>query len=328
MTVMRQRILVLGAGGIGGYFGGRLAEARADVTFLVRAARQERLARDGLRIESPFGAAHIPVRTVRAETLEGPFDVVLIACKAYDLEAAIADVTPAVGPQTAVLPLLNGLAHLDRLNDVFGASRVLGGLAKIQAAVSEDGTIRQLNDWRFVVFGEQNGTLSPRVLALQAAFAGALGVEAEAVSDIRQRMWEKLVHLATAAAMTCLMRASVGDIVRTPDGARQFAELFDAVCAIAGHEGFAPGADFVRSYREVFSDPASAYETSMLRDIRQGRRIEGDHIVGYVRDKARRHGITSPELELAFTHLKAYEQWLARSSPRREPVPSTAEQSR
>lgn len=310
----KLRILVLGAGGIGGYFGGRLAEKGEDVTYLVRAPRQEILARDGLKIESPFGVARIPVRTVRADTLDETFDVVIIASKAYDLDAAIEDIRPAVGPGTAVLPLLNGVAHLETLNGTFGAERVLGGLAKIQAAVAPDGTIRQLNDWRFIVFGEQDGTFSPRIKALEAAFAGTVGVEAEAVADIRHRMWEKLTHLATAAAMTCLMRASVGEIIRTPGGARQFSDLLDAVCAIATREGFPPSESFITTYRALFADPTSAYETSMLRDIQQGRRIEGDHIVGYVLDRARRSGIASPELALAYTHLKAYENRRARAA--------------
>ena len=155
-----MRILSLGAGALGGYFGGRLAQAGADVSFLVRPGRQAQLAAQGLVIDSPFGGLRLPVKTLAAA--EPGFDLVLLTCKAYDLDSAITAIRPAMGPDTAVLPVLNGLAHIATLQREFGPERVLGGIAKIQATLTPDGTVKQLNDWRWLTFGEVDGTLSPR----------------------------------------------------------------------------------------------------------------------------------------------------------------------
>jgi 2-dehydropantoate 2-reductase len=304
------RILVLGAGGIGGYFGGRLAEAGANVTFLVRENRQLALQSDGLKIASPFGDAQVRVATIVASKLNSAYDVVLMTCKAYDLGDAMCAITPAMSASSVVLPLLNGVAHIDLLNRTFGAERVLGGSAKIQATLTEDGTVRQLNDWRFLTLGEQSGEMSERVRSIASLFGPTKGVEVEAVSDIMQRLWEKLVHLATAATMTCLMRANVGEIVRTPHGRAQFLHLLNTVSDVAARNGHRPSVEFTSIYRDIFSDANSAYATSMLRDIERKGRIEADHIIGYVRDKAMAVCIDDQTLALAFTHVKAYEQRL------------------
>ena len=311
------KVLVLGAGGVGGYFGGRLAEAGTDVTFLVRETRRAKLDKEGLRIKSQFGDACIPVQTVLQSEVQPDYDLVLLACKAYDLPSAITAVAPALKPSGAILPLLNGIAHLDILNARFQRDRVLGGSVKIQVNLTADGAVRQLNDWRFITFGEQNGTISDRVKSLKAAFASARGVEAEAVPDILQRMWEKLVHLCTAAAMTCLMRANVGEIVRTPAGNAQFLDMLDTVAKIAAANGYPPSEAFMANYHKVFSEKDSQYSTSMLRDIERGNPTEGDHIIGFMLDKAKQAGLENATLSLAHTHLKAYEQ-------RREARPQAA----
>ena len=241
-----MKFLVLGAGGVGGYFGGRLAQAGADVTFLVRERRSEQLAQNGLVIESVYGNATLPVRSVLAADLTPDHDVVLLTCKAYDLDSAIDAIAPGLRPDGVVLPLLNGLAHIDRLNARFGQHRVLGGTAKIAATLSGEGVIRHLNDWRFITLGEQDGMISARASAIATAFPPQ-SVVAKVSGAILQEMWEKLVHLASAASMTCLMRASVGEIVRTPDGAAQFRALLDLNAAIAAASGHAPGADFLAS---------------------------------------------------------------------------------
>jgi 2-dehydropantoate 2-reductase len=243
--VSSPKILVLGAGGIGGYFGGRLVEGGADVRFLVREGRRRILSEQGLQIESPFGDARLAVKTVVASDVTPIFDAVILTCKAYDLDTAVAAIAPAVAPTGYVLPFLNGIAHIDVLNQRFGQHRVLGGTAKIQSTVTPSGAIRQFNDWRTLTFGEQSGEMTERVRTLAALFAAAKGVEAFAVTDIVQRMWEKLVHLSTAAAMTCLMRANVGEIVRTPNGRELFLEQLYCGAAIAASNGSAPRESFV-----------------------------------------------------------------------------------
>ena len=300
-----MRILVLGAGALGGYFGGRLAEAGGDVTFLVRPKRAAQLSEHGLRIESPFGNATLTVPTV--EQAAPGYDLVLLTCKAYDLDDAIAAIGPAMQGGAAVLPLLNGLSHIDRLSAAFGGENVLGGLAKIQATLTGDGRVLHLNDWRWLTFGEFDGAMSPRVLAFTSLAAKARGVQATAVADIAAQMWEKLVHLATSAAATVLMRANIGEIVRA-GGSAFLLRLFERNAAIAAHHGFPPAAAFLESFRALFADPAAQYSTSMLRDLESGGRIEADHILGFMLAAAQRAGVPHDIHEAALLHAKSYEQ--------------------
>ncbi|MBN8969731.1 MAG: ketopantoate reductase family protein [Rhizobiales bacterium] len=302
-----MRILCLGAGALGGYFGGRLVEGGADVEFLVREARKARIVADGLRIESKYGNCHLNVKAVTAEEAKGPYDIVLLTCKAYDLPGAIATIAPFVGPDTAVLPLLNGVAHMAVLNEKFGRERVLGGVAKISATLAPDGAIKHLNDWRYITMGEQSGAMSARVLGLKAAF-DKTSVIATAVPNIMQMMWEKVVHLSTVAGMTCAMRASVGDIARTQDGTAMMIQLLERNAEIAGREGHAPSEAFLAEYRQLFHDTSSPYMASMLRDIERGGPIEADHILGFMLQKARQHGVDPVLHQFIFVHVQAYEQ--------------------
>ena len=301
-----MRILCLGAGAVGGYFGARLIEAGADVTFLVRPARRKLLNERGLRVESCHGNFEGRVRTVLPDELQQPFDVVLLACKAYDLSDAMTAIAPAMGPHSAVLPVLNGILHLDVLNGAFGAGRVLGGSAKIAAAL-DGGAIRHLNDWNYITFGEQDGTMSERVRALQAAF-GDGPVVARAVPDIMQVMWDKLVHLATVAGMTSAMRANIGEIVRTEDGADLLMEFLERNAEIARREGFPTEPALMEDYRAMVSNAASAQTASMLRDIENKGAIEAAHVIGYMLTKARAHGIDATLHRMVFAHLQAYQQ--------------------
>lgn len=303
-----MKMLILGAGATGGYFGGRLAEGGGDVTFLVRDARKAMLDRDGLRIESPFGDARLSVRAITAAALRPEFDLVLLTAKAYDLDEAIASIRPGVAPGGAVLPLLNGIAHIEKLTTVFGAHGVLGGTARIQATLTDEGVVKQFNDWNTIAFGELDGRMSERVQALAAAFGKAKGVTVKPVGDIKQQLWEKLVHLASAATLTTLMRANVGEIVRTPEGATIFGETLELMARIAAGNGHRPSESFMASFRAIFADAGSMYSTSMLRDLERGARVESDHIVGFMLGEARRLGLDDRTLRLAFTHLKAYEE--------------------
>lgn len=302
-----MRVLVLGAGALGGYFGGRLAEAGGDVTFLVRPGRAAGLAKDGLVIESQFGNAKLAAKTIQAGELQPGWDVILLSNKAYDLDNAITAIRPGVDGRTAILPVLNGLSHIDTLKQAFGAERVLGGLCKIQATLTPSGVVKQLNDWRWLTFGELDGSMSPRVQALEAAYATAIGVEAKAVGNINQRMWEKLVHLGTSAVGTVLMRANVGEIVRA-GGSPLLIAVLERNAAIAAHHGHPMPDSFMAEYRALFSDASSAYATSMLRDVEAGNRIEGEHILGFLAEAAQRAGVDTAIHAMAALHARSYEQ--------------------
>jgi 2-dehydropantoate 2-reductase len=302
-----MKILILGAGAIGGYLGGRLTEAGADISFLVRDARRVQLERDGLHLRSVFGDLDCPVATVSAKGLAPDYDLVLLTCKAYDLDSAIAAISPGLAPRGMVLPILNGLGHIAALNQVFGQERVLGGTIKLSATRLADGTIKHMNDWHWLRFGEQVGGLSKRVLAVQAAFDGAVGLEVIAEDNVMQEMWEKFVHLATAASMTCLMRANTGQIVSTDEGAALFQQMLETTAEVAQASGYPPSAEFMACYRALFADRQGAYATSMLRDIEAGNRTEGEQIVGLMLQRARDLEIDSTLLTVAYAHLKAYE---------------------
>jgi 2-dehydropantoate 2-reductase len=308
-----MRILVVGAGAIGGYFGGRLLEAGRDVTFLVRAGRAARLAETGLVIRSPAGDIHrSSPPTIEAEALREPFDLILLGCKAYDLDNAIESFAPAVGRGTAILPVLNGMRHLDRLEQQFGAMPVLGGQCLISTAMDEQGRITHLSDSHTLAFGERKGSPSPRAEAIAAELSGA-GFDSRLSPVILQEMWEKWVFIATAAGITCLMRATVGDIVAA-GGADLAIALLDECAAIAADQGFAPRQESLQRSRSMFTTPGSLLTASMLRDIERGGRTEVEHVLG---DLMRRGGLEDKQrsfLHSAYVHVAAYEARRARTA--------------
>ncbi|MCC7275893.1 MAG: ketopantoate reductase family protein, partial [Alphaproteobacteria bacterium] len=308
---------ILGAGAVGGYFGGRIAQARnaEQVAFLVRPGRKAQLDRDGLVIESPSaGDYRGRIATLAPDELRPGWDVVILACKAYDLDSAIAAIRPAMDGRAAVLPLLNGMSHLDALAREFGAGQVLGGLAGVQATLTRDGIIRHLAPGAFLRFGELGGGTSERVRALEAAFVGA-PVRIEVPADIRGAMWEKLVFLGTLAIATVLMRANLGEITSTPGGAEWLERLMDRNSAIARAEGH-PIADKVVGEFRAFVRGNPVTTASMLRDLEGGGRIEADHILGYLLQAARRAGLPDELHEAAWRHAKSYEaRREARGSP-------------
>lgn len=301
-----MRILVVGAGAIGGYFGGRLLEAGRDVTFLVRERRYEQLRKTGLVIRSTFGDAQVPQPpAVTAKTLHEPFDLIILSCKAYDLAAAADSFAPAVGANTAILPLLNGMGHMDFLAGRFGNRAVLGGQCVISTTLDAEGKILHLNDTHALSFGETGGSASPRVEAILATMKGAR-FEPRLSTAILQEMWEKWVLIATMAGITCLMRAPVGDIVAA-DAEDLAIALLDECAAIASAHSFAPREAMTARSRTMLTTPGSTFAASMLRDIEHGGPIEGDHIVGDLLGRGDTKRIDHPLLRIAYAHLKAYE---------------------
>jgi 2-dehydropantoate 2-reductase len=303
-----MRLLILGAGAIGGYFGGRLLEAGADVTFLVRPNRAAQLVRDGLVVRSTAGDVRIRPAPfiVAGEATAQHFDLVLLACKAYDLESAIDAVRPAVAAGACVLPLLNGIAHLDVLDGVFGGDRTLGGLCHIGVTLDTNGAIEHLSPFHRIVFGARLPAQEAICAGLERTMTG-VRFDARHSSDIIQEMWEKFVFLATLAGMTCLMRAPIGAIVAASDGAALMLEMLDECVAVAGAAGHAPGAEYLRRSRLSLTEPGSSQTSSMLRDIeRRSPRIEAAHIIGDMLARARAARVEAPLLRIANAHLQSY----------------------
>src|SRR5882757_757877 len=300
-----MRILIVGAGAIGGYFGGRLLQAGRDVTFLVRPRRAAQLAKTGLAIRSPRGDADLAAPTITADQLRAPYDLVLLSCKAYDLVEAMESFAPAVGPETAILPVLNGMAHLNLLERRFGAKAVLGGQCLISATLDEEGRVRHLAELHNLSFGARDGAPSARLDAIAESLAGA-NFDSRRSDAILQEMWEKWVFIATGAGITCLMRSTIGDIVAA--GAADLAvSLLEECAAVAARQGFAPSAASLQRSRATFTTPGSGLTASMLRDVERGARTEFDHVLG---DLLRRGGEAIGDrslLRIAHAHLAAYE---------------------
>ena len=301
-----MRILVIGAGALGGYFGACLARAGRNVTFLVRQRRAEQLAHDGMQVLSPHGDFKVSPTTVSSDVICEPFDIVLVAVKSYSLDEAIDHFAPAIGSNTMILPILNGMGHIERLSRRFGAERVMGGMANISCGLDAEGRIIQFMPLHDFVYGEILGGFSDRTRALEACFTGA-GFNARASDVVMQDMWEKFVQLGLGAGITCLMRASLGDILAAPGGREAMFELFDECCAVSTASGFKPRPAFIEFDTKLITTVGSPLKWSMLRDIERGSATEGEHILGDMLARACALGIETPILNLARTHVAAYE---------------------
>src|SRR6266700_5676611 len=303
-----MRVLVVGSGAIDGYFGGRLLQAGRDITFLVRPKRAAELAAAGLVIKSPAGDVTLKnPPTVQADKLNEKFDAVLLSCKAFDLEDAIKSFAPAVGPKTAIIPLLNGMNHLVALDAKFGAERVLGGLCAIAVTLNEAREVVQLAPMQSLNFGERAGGMSERVRAIADVFSGG-NCGAAASEHVMQDMWEKWVFLSSLAASTSLMRTSVGNILAAPGGRDFLLGMLDETSAIATASGYTPGGPFFERVKGLLTTDGSPMTASMFRDVKAGFPVEADHVIGDLIARGDAAKVPVPKLRIAYTHLKAYER--------------------
>ncbi|NUT36703.1 MAG: ketopantoate reductase family protein [Hamadaea sp.] len=304
-----MRILVVGAGATGGYFGARLHEAGRDVTFLVRPRRAELLRARGLRIEGLGRSTVVTPTLVTAAELDGPYDLVLLSVKATALSAALDDVSAAVGPETSVVPFLNGLAHIDALNRRFGEERVLGGVCRVITTVGPDGDILQLAPVADIVVGEQRGGLSDRVRAIEAELTGA-GFDVSTSPDIRTAMWHKWVFISTLAAMNTLVRGTVGDAVAVPGGDRLGPALAAEAAAVAGAAGHPVPSATLATVENFMTRPGSADTASLYRDLAAGLPTEAEQILGDLTARAAALGVPTPLLDVATVSLRVHERRL------------------
>ena len=299
-----MRILVLGAGGVGGYFGGRLAAAGVDIDFLVRPARAAALAKTGLVIRSPLGDARIDIRALTE--VSRPYDAVLLACKAYDLDSAISAIAPAVGPGTVVVPLLNGLKHQDVLSARFGAERVLGGLCQIGVTLGEGGEIVHLNPLQRLIIGARTAAQGEVASRLHTELLRG-GFKPQLSDDIEQELWDKFVFLTAYAALTTLMRAPIGAIMMADDGPALGREMLAECVATAAANGQAPSPDARDRMEKMTTERGSPGTASMFRDLQNGGRTEHEHIIGDMLARARAAGVPAPLLRVSLAGLQTNE---------------------
>ncbi|MFC7929281.1 ketopantoate reductase family protein [Streptomyces cinereoruber] len=302
-----MKILVVGAGATGGWFGALLARAGEDVTFLVRPARAAALRERGLRVVGRDEEWALEPRLVTADAPGGPYDLVLLSVKSTGLDRAAADMAPAVGPDTAILPLLNGLAHLDALNARFGPSAVLGGVAKVVTTLDATGDIRRLAPLAHLALGEQDGTVSARVERIRAVLEGA-GIDAPVPKDVLTAMWHKWVFITTFGAVTSLMRGTVGEVYDVPGGPALGPAVLDEAAAVAAAAGHPVPEEERAATLAVVSASGSPMVPSLYRDLTAGHPTEVEHLFGDLTARARALGVATPLLDLATLHLRVHQR--------------------
>jgi 2-dehydropantoate 2-reductase len=304
------RLLVVGAGATGGYFGGRLTQVGRDVTFLVRPARAAQLQRDGLKIKSPHGDVVLTPKFMTAADIHAPFDVVLVTVKAYGLATAMADFAPAVGADTMIVPVLNGTKHIDDLADRFSKKSLVGGVCKVATMVDDAGQIIQLADFQELAYGELDGAPSSRTDALHLLMKDA-GFDARLTRDIVQELWHKWILLAALGGITTLMGGTVGEIAGAAHGPAFVRALLDEIVQIATALHHPPHEGFLANAQAMLAMKGSSLTASMFRDLQKGNSIEADHIIGDLVGRGQRAGVPTPLLSAAYTRLSVYQNRLS-----------------
>ncbi|MDJ0385186.1 2-dehydropantoate 2-reductase [Streptomyces sp. G-G2] len=310
-----MRILTVGAGAAGGYFGALLARTGQDVTFLVRPARAAALRERGLRVTGPDEEFTLEPKTVTADALPGPYDLVLLSVKSTGLEQAVRDLAPAVGPGTAIVPLLNGMAHLGSLGAAFGDHAVLGGVAKVVTTLNEHGDIARMAPPRVLLVGEvapagaagSGGKPSARVEAVREALGGA-GIGTPAVGDIVAAMWHKWVFISTLAAVTCLMRGAVGEVSAAPGGDALGRAVLAEAAAVSAAAGYPVPDEELATTTATVTAAGSPLTPSIYRDLLAGHPTEVEHVFGDLVARARALAVPTPLLDLATLHLRVHQR--------------------
>jgi 2-dehydropantoate 2-reductase len=306
------KILILGAGAVGGYFGARLHQSGADVTFLLREPRATKVKQEGLVVKSPKGDATLPVKVVTRGDDGGPYDIVILACKAYDLESAMASIAPAVGPGTTIVPMLNGLAHLAALDKKFGAEKVAGGLARIGGMLGPSGEVVHTSPFAGVSFGERDGKAARDSLKALDVACKKAGIEGGLNGNINQDLWDKWIMLTSLAAMCCTLRGNTADIMAADEGEALMSETVGECRKVAAAEGFDPGDKGIANLKTYLTARGSGFAASMLGDLERGGPIEGRHVIGEMLGRAHKFGIAAPNLRMAYAVVQAYEARRAR----------------
>ena len=296
----------MAAGAVGGYFGGRLADSGNDVHFIARGRHLEALRRDGLRIESPLGDLHIAdVQAVDSPADIGPVDVVLFAVKLWDGEAAADSCRPLIGPETAVITLQNGIGGAARIAPVIGAKHAVGGAAYIASVLAEPGLVRHGGEFARLVFGETDGSESPRLSAFLDA-CGVAGFDATLSRDIERDQWEKFVFLAGLSGITGLTREPIGPSLGDPDRRAFFHDLMKEVVVVGRAEGVALDPGFADD-RLAFAETVPAtMRASLLEDLERGNRLELDWLAGEVVRRGRALGVPTPANAAVHVGLKSF----------------------
>ena len=304
-----MKILVVGAGAVGGYFGARLAQAGRDVTFLVRPARAQQLRSEGLRIVSPHGDLTLQPKTITGKELDSPFDIIFLSVKAQALDQAMKDMAPAVGPDTMIYPVLNGMRHIETLTRRFGESPVLGGVCMVSTDLDEQGRIVQITPMQKLTYGELSGEITPRIRSFDETMRNA-AFETELSTNISYAMWQKWVMIASLGLVTCLLDGTIGEINAVPDAEQTIHRALDECAAVGTACGFPLPQPVAAFLRQAATTKDSKLTSSMYRDLKKGAPVEVDTILGDLLDHGRAHQVDTPLLQACCVRLRVYQNSL------------------
>jgi 2-dehydropantoate 2-reductase len=305
------RIAVMGTGGVGGYFGARLARGGNEVAFVARGRQLAALRAHGLRVESPLGDMHLPqVEATDNPADIGPVDLVLFSVKLWDTRAAAESVKPLLGEQTAVVSFQNGVVKDDILREVLGAEHVIGGVSYIAATIAEPGVIRHAGTLQKLVFGEYDGSLSPRVRQFRDACADS-GIDAEVSEQIEQTIWEKFVFLVGLSGTTTLARSVIGPIRSHPRSRAFLRDVMEEVVRVARAQGAPLAADYADERLAFIDQVPETMTSSMHHDLENGNRLEVAWLSGDVVERGARLGVPAPCNRAIFDILSIYSEGAA-----------------
>ncbi|MBS6435279.1 MAG: ketopantoate reductase family protein [Mixta calida] len=299
-----MRILIVGAGATGGYFGARLAQAGRDVTFLVRERRFRQLSENGLVLRTPQGVEKLQPQLAQAGSLRGPYDLIILTVKSFALAQAIEDIAPAVGEQTLIMPILNGMRHFDTLRDRFG-DKVIGGLVKINATLGEQGEVVRMTSLHQIYYGALDGCNDARLQRVDEALRAA-SVDTIFSENIIGELWEKWLLLSTLGAFCCLARGDTQQALTAEGGEALLRGLFSEVLATITADGYQPRPAVTAKILELLSNPATPMTSSMYRDLSQGFDIEAEQVIGDLVTRAARNGVSVPLLNAVNVNLQVY----------------------
>jgi 2-dehydropantoate 2-reductase len=298
-----MRIAMLGSGGLGGYYGGLLARAGHEVTFLARGAHLAALRAKGLQVNSVHGDFHVaPVRATADPAEAGPADLVLVCVKTPALDAAAKAARALVGPDTVVMGLQNGIDAAERIGAAVGMDRILGAVTWIAANLEAPGVIRQVSTFRRIVLGELDGRDTPRLQRTVAALR-RMGITVEPTNTIHKLMWTKFVFIAGFSGVGTLTRLEVGDYRAVPETRAMMTSLMREVEALARTAGVDPDGDVVDQALAVVDGAAPSLKTSMQRDVEAGRPSELESMIGVITRKGRELGVATPTADLVYAAL-------------------------
>jgi 2-dehydropantoate 2-reductase len=298
-----MKIAVMGSGGVGGYYGGLLARAGHDVTFIARGAHLEALRRDGLQVKSVHGDFDVP-STQATDTPAGigPVDLVLVCVKTPGTVAAALAIKPLIGPDTTVMSLQNGIDAAERIGQVVGLEHMLGGVTWISSAIVAPGVIQQLSAFRRIVVGELDGRVTPRAQAVVEAFQDT-GITIELSDDIRRVLWTKFVFIAAISGVGSLTRLEIGDYRTVPETRALLTSLMREVEALARASGVVLDAGVVEGALSVVDNAAPNIKPSMQRDVEAGRPSELDALIAVIGRRGRELGVSTPAADLVYAAL-------------------------